>query len=224
MGQGIDRRGNDKFSRLGGQQLRIDDRYVGDQGAADNRHLHLALHVGNDGELGDIRSTSGRRGNKHHRRQRPLNAIGTFIVLHFPAVARHHGNAFGTIHGASAPDGHDHIAIAFLVEQSPVLNLMVTGVRADFVEIGPLKMLVFQDGEDPINPSCPLKARIAHQEDPFRSQALGTKGRVLQTSLTEKDLGDGKFPNFHGLALLTFWALRRVCQAAWHAITGCILK
>jgi len=190
MGERIDSRGYDQVLGFGLQQQGVDDGNVGNQGTADDRHLHLAAHIGDDAELGQVGTAPGGGGNKDHGWQGPLDAIGAFIVVNTPAITGNQRNALGRIHGAAAAKGNHYICLFLLVDGNPPLDLKIPRVGNNIIEIDPAKLFFGKGFGEAIDPADLLQTRITHQKNLFCPQPPGASPRITQTPLTKNDLRD----------------------------------
>jgi len=221
MGQGIDSRGYDQVLGFGLQQQGVNDGNVGNQGTADDRHLHLAAHIGDDAELGQVGTAPGGGGNKDHGWQGPLDAIGPFIVVNTPAITGNQRNALGRIHGAAAAEGNHHIRFFLFVDRRTPLDLKITRVGDNVIEVDPAKLLFSKGFGEAIDPADILQTGITHHKNLFCSQSPSATPRIAQTPLTKDDFRDRKFSQFHRalafhqVVLIQLPQLAACCPVSW---------
>ncbi len=193
VGHGVDGGRDDEGPGFGGQDFRVDDGDVGHQRSADDGHFDRALHVVDDGELGNVGPAARRGGQKDHGGQRMLDAVGPFVVVNRSAVAHHQRDALGRVHGAAAAQRHHHVAALFPVAERAVPHLEISGIGHHFGVVVPVQTFLPQHVQNLLHPSGLFQSGVADEEDLFRAQPAGADPGVLQAAPAKENFRDGKF-------------------------------
>lgn len=115
----------------------------GDGGGAssvDNRHLDVALHVGDDSETSHLGGSARGGVDSDERGDVLCELVDALVVADVPAVGGHDRDALGRVVRGAAAEADDEVALLFLVNVDPGVDLLDRRVRLD---------AVVDDGGDP---------------------------------------------------------------------------
>ncbi len=140
LGEGIEPGCGRDRGREGAGEVRIHDGDRGQHERASEADFHRVFRGAKDGVARRFCTGAGRCGNGNPWNRRFFDGLGCaddFCVIEWVATVRQeHGDGFGGVDGASAPDGDDMIALGVATEGCSEANAFEVGLTRDFEGFG----------------------------------------------------------------------------------------
>ena len=197
MGKRINGGVDNQGFRLGAQNKGINNGDIRHQGAGDDGHLDLALRIGDDAELTDVRTAPRSGGDQQHGRQRTGYPVGALVIRDFSAIAGQNGYPLGSIEHAAAADGDNHIRAVFDIELGALFHHVIAGIRGNARVVHPAYAFLVKDVLQALQPASFFNTGITNHKGLLGAQATGALPGIVETATAKNNFRDGKFGDIH---------------------------